>query len=67
MRAMPDSQLLTTGGAAKALGVARSTLARWWDQGIVTPSLVTPGGHARWDVDELREQLRRVRDPDQAD
>jgi hypothetical protein len=53
--------LVPTGDAAKAIGVGHSTLARWWQEGIVTPALVTPGGHARWDVDDLREQLRALR------
>jgi predicted site-specific integrase-resolvase len=58
---MPDVPLVPTGTAAKALGVAHSTLARWWQEGRVTPALVTPGGHARWDVENLREQLRALR------
>jgi len=52
---------VATGVAAKAIGVAHSTLARWWAEGKVTPALVTPGGHARWDVEDLREQLRAQR------
>ena len=53
--------LVTTGDAAKAIGVGHSTLARWWQEGSVVPALVTPGGHARWDIDDLREQLRALR------
>lgn len=56
-----DSNLVATGVAAKAIGVGHSTLARWWKDGEVTPALVTPGGHARWDIEELREQLRAQR------
>jgi len=67
MRAMPEGSLVSTGEAAKAIGVAHSTLARWWNDGVVMPTLVTAGGHARWDLDELREQLRRIRTSDQAD
>lgn len=58
---MPDAPLVATGVAAKAIGVAHSTLARWWAEGTVTPALVTPGNHARWDVEDLREQLRARR------
>jgi len=47
-----------TSEAAKVLGVHRGTLARWWANGDVTPSYVTPGGQARWDLDDLRRQLR---------
>lgn len=64
---MPDAKLVSTGVAADALGVAHFTLFRWWKDGLVTPALVTPGGHARWDLDELREQLRQQRKPEQAD
>lgn len=56
-----DQAPVPTGVAAKAIGVAHSTLARWWKEGRVTPALVTPGGHARWDVDGLRDQLRAIR------
>lgn len=48
-----------TGKAAAALGVNPGTLWRWQKAGIVTPELTTPGGQARWDIDNLREQLRK--------
>lgn len=48
---------MTTGKAAAALGVDPATLWRWQQSGRITPSWVTPGGHARWDVAELRKQL----------
>ncbi|HEX5120368.1 MAG TPA: MerR family transcriptional regulator [Pseudonocardiaceae bacterium] len=57
--------LLSTGDAARELGIARSTLARWWADGLVTPALVTAGKHARWDLDDLREQLRNLRQRDE--
>jgi hypothetical protein len=56
--------LVPTGVAAKAIGVDRGTLVRWWQQGVVQPAVVTPGGHARWDVDQLRRDLRDLRQPD---
>jgi DNA-binding transcriptional MerR regulator len=55
-------KLVPTGVAAEAIGVGHSTLARWWKERLVEPQLVTPGGHARWDVDALRNQLRANRD-----
>jgi predicted site-specific integrase-resolvase len=58
---MPDAPLVATGVAAEAIGIAHSTLSRWWKDGYVTPTVVTPGGHARWDIDDLREQLRARR------
>lgn len=60
---MPETKLVSTGVAAREIGVAHYTLFRWWQDGIVTPVLVTPGGHARWDLDELRAQLRARRTP----
>lgn len=59
-----SERLVPTGDAAKAIGVGRSTLARWMAEGLVKPALVTPGGHARWDVDDLRRQLNELRDRD---
>jgi len=49
---------VTTGVAADALSVSLTTLQRWAHAGLVTPALRTPGGHFRWDLDDLREQLR---------
>lgn len=57
-------RLVTTGEAAKVIGVGRATLARWWAEGLVTPALVTAGGHARWDVEDLKRQLRERQDKD---
>ncbi|WP_410669128.1 MerR family transcriptional regulator [Amycolatopsis sp. cmx-4-68] len=57
-----SERLVPTGDAAKAIGVGRSTLARWVSEGLVKPTLVTPGGHARWDLDDLRRQLDALRD-----
>jgi DNA-binding transcriptional MerR regulator len=58
-------RLVTTGEAAKEIGVGRATLARWWAEGLVTPALVTAGGHARWDVEDLKRQLRERRKTDE--
>jgi predicted site-specific integrase-resolvase len=58
-------KLVPTGVAAQALGVDRGTLVRWWQQGMVTPAVVTPGGHARWDLGDLREQLKALRERDE--
>lgn len=51
---------VTTGEAARALGVGLSTLQRWAHEGLVIPAFRTPGGHFRWDVDDLRRQLRAM-------
>lgn len=55
------NRLVGSTEAAKALGVDRSTLARWWHDGLVQPELVTAGGHARWDLEDLKRQLREKR------
>ncbi len=57
-------RLLTTAQAARWLGVSASTLARYADKGIVTPTLILPSGHRRWDLDELRRQLAERRERD---
>jgi excisionase family DNA binding protein len=51
---------VTTGKAAEALGVSLTTLQRWAHQGLVTPALRTAGGHFRWDLEDLRGQLRAM-------
>lgn len=62
------TRLLTTAAAAAALDVHAGTLTRWAREGIVTPENRTAGGHARWDLDKLREQIaehQRRQDQDQ--
>ena len=56
--------LVATGVAARELGIDRGTLVRWWQHGLVTPAIITAGAHARWDIQDLRQQLkdRRQRD-----
>lgn len=54
--------LMTTGEAAKALGIGRATLARWWADKKVAPTFITAGGHARWDLEDLRRQVAAWRD-----
>jgi 8-oxo-dGTP diphosphatase len=50
--------LVNTATAARAVGVSPRSLARWAQEGLVVPAVVTPGGWLRWDVAELRQQLR---------
>jgi DNA-binding transcriptional MerR regulator len=54
---------VTTGAAARELGISTATLTRWVKAGTVTPAQTTAGGHYRWDLAVLREQLRRVSKP----
>jgi excisionase family DNA binding protein len=58
-----DVQYVTTAEAARRIGVGVSTLQRWAAQGLVTPAWRTPGGQARWDVDDLKAQLRMPGSP----
>lgn len=39
----------------------RRTLARYAERGLLIPALVLPSGHLRWDLDDLRRQLRESR------
>jgi excisionase family DNA binding protein len=57
---MARDRLLTTGEAARALSIDRSTLARWEREGKVTPAFKTAGGHARWDLDDLKRQISEI-------
>lgn len=49
--------LVSSGDAARHVGVSRSTLNRWIDAGVITPARRTVGGQYRWDLDELDRQL----------
>lgn len=51
------ADLVTTGAAARALGVSPRSLARWAADGRVVPALRTPGNRLRWDLPDLRRQL----------
>jgi DNA-binding transcriptional MerR regulator len=56
------ARLVSTGEAARALGMDRRSLQRWAKDGLIEPDAVTPGGHMRWDVERLRTDLRRLAD-----
>jgi DNA-binding transcriptional MerR regulator len=59
------ARLVPTGVAAREIGVDVRTLQRWAAEGLVKPALVTPGGHLRWDLDDLKAQLRDKRQRDE--
>ncbi|MQA16389.1 MAG: MerR family transcriptional regulator [Pseudonocardiaceae bacterium] len=59
------SKLVSTSVAAAELGVSVRTLQQWAHDGLVIPDLWTPGGHARWDVERLRRELRDKRQRDE--
>lgn len=53
-----ERNYVTTGAAARELNVASTTLQRWVHKYGIQPAYVTGGGHFRWDLDDLRRQLR---------
>lgn len=53
-----EARLASTSEAAVAVGVSTRSLARWAQDGVVEPEVRTPGGHLKWDVAKLRQQLR---------
>lgn len=55
-----DDRLLSTGEAARALGLSSRSLARWAKEGQVTPALTTPGGQYRFNLDDLRAEIRAM-------
>ena len=54
---MTDTKLVSSNEAARSVGMNGSTLNRAVNNGQLTPTVRTPGGHNRWDVDDLRRQL----------
>lgn len=47
--------------------MSRESLSRWARDGAVTPDVISPGGHYRWDLEKLRQQLQRRRTADDDD
>ena len=52
------ARLITTGQAAKLLGVSQPTLNRAVRKGQLRPTITTPGGHRRFDSAELTAALQ---------
>lgn len=52
-----SERLVTTSEAAHAVGVSARSLARWAQEGVIEPTVRTPGGHLRWNIEQLRRQL----------
>jgi DNA-binding transcriptional MerR regulator len=57
---MPEPRLVSTAELARALGLAARTIQKYRQDGILTPDMESAGGHARWNVERVREELRRI-------
>ena len=57
----PD-RLLSTGEAAKVIGLSRRTLSKYARDGRLHPALIMPGDRPTywWNIDDLRRQLRAL-------
>lgn len=53
--------LVTSGQLARELGVSKGAVLNWHREGLISPEFTTPGGHMRWNVEKVREQLREQR------
>ena len=58
---MPTPRLVTTSELARALGLHARTIQRYRSLGVLVPELESPGGHARWDIEKVKQQLRDLR------
>ena len=63
---LPDDHLLRPREVAQIFGVRAATVARWAREGSLTP-LLTPGGHRRYSLRDIRRILSEHAEPDQAE
>ncbi|OZM83391.1 MerR family transcriptional regulator [Pseudonocardia sp. MH-G8] len=61
---MAPERLVTTSELARALSLSNRTIQRYRSLGVLVPELESPGGHARWDVEKVKQQLRELRRKD---
>lgn len=59
---MTRRRLVTSGELAEELGISARTVSRYVREGLLTPTETTLGGHYRWDVNQVREQIRKLRE-----
>jgi DNA-binding transcriptional MerR regulator len=52
--------LVSTGEAARLLGLNPRTLARYVERGWIKPDLTLPTGQYRWNVEKLRDQINAI-------
>jgi DNA-binding transcriptional MerR regulator len=58
---MAEKRLLTSAELARELGLTARTIQRYRREGMITPEFESVGGHARWDPDKVRQQIRELR------
>jgi transposase-like protein len=63
---LPADQLLRPREVAAIFGVRASTVARWAREGRLTP-LLTPGGHRRYSLRDVRRILGEPAGPDETE
>jgi excisionase family DNA binding protein len=59
---MARPQMLTTKEAADAIGISHRTLQRYVTEKKIRPTLRLPSGQMRWDLEDLKYQLREKDD-----
>jgi excisionase family DNA binding protein len=57
---VPKKRLLSSGELADELGLSRRSISRYAEEGLIRVAMVTPGGRFRFDLDEVREDLRKL-------
>ncbi|WP_249124410.1 helix-turn-helix domain-containing protein [Saccharopolyspora erythraea] len=53
-------RLLSSGELASELGISRRSVSRYADEGLISVALVTPGGRYKFDLDVVRDELRKL-------
>lgn len=51
-------RLVSAADIAREIGVSRQTVTRWVREGIICPVTRTAGGHNRFDIDQVKAELR---------
>lgn len=59
---MTKRDVVTTSELARALGLSARSIQRYVHAGDITPEYVTPGGHYRWNVAKVLDQLHKLRE-----
>jgi DNA-binding transcriptional MerR regulator len=62
---MTTPRLITTRELARQIGLSERTIQRYRAEGLITPEIESKGGHARWDVESVKRQLREMRQKDE--